>query len=84
MKIRCIRPFKYAADHINNVRIAVGDVVTVPDQIANSLLRDGFAEGYWPEDGETRPMVKALGPAPENRMEEQAPENKRGPGRPRK
>lgn len=67
MKLRCVRPFRYAADHINNVRIAEGDVITLPDEIARSLLRDGFVEGYWPEEGEDRPTVKALGPAPENK-----------------
>ena len=73
MRLRCVRPFRYAADHINNVPIAAGEVLTLPEDIANSLLRDGFVEGYWPEEGESRPMVKALGPAPENKR-----------GRPRK
>lgn len=73
MKLRCIRPFRYAADHINNVPILAGEVVNLPDDIAASLLRDGFVEGYWPEEDEPRPQVKALGPAPENKR-----------GRPRK
>lgn len=74
MKYRCLRPFKYAADHLHNVRIVSGEVIALPDgKIADGLLAEGYVEGYWPEEGAARPMVKALGPAPENKR-----------GRPRK
>lgn len=67
MRVRCLRPFRYAADGLNSVRIVDGEVVALPDGVAESLMSEGFVEGYWPEEGEDRPTVKALGPAPENK-----------------
>ncbi len=75
MKLRCLRPFKYAADGLNNVRIVPGEVVDLPPRVADGLMAEHYAEAWWPDEDEARPQVKMLGPAPEN---------KRGPGRPRK
>jgi hypothetical protein len=73
VKLRCLRPFKYAADHLNNVRIVPGEVVDLPQPVADSLMTEHYVEAWWPDDGEGRPQVKMLGPAPENKR-----------GRPRK